>query len=191
MEVVMKRFLLPLMLLCAFAVIGSPVSAKKPESTSLLPEDVQETLQFMREEEKLAHDVYAYFNTLYPEANTFENIMESEQRHTDAVADLLVKYGVADPVVVDANGLPVPGQFTDKTLQKLYDDLVDAGEESLEDALAVGVAIEEKDIEDINAAIVEAVGYTDIVRVYTNLVAGSARHLDGFLRALDALDKTQ
>jgi hypothetical protein len=188
MEVVMKRFLLPLMLLCAFAVIGSPVSAKKPESTSLLPEDVQETLQFMREEEKLAHDVYAYFNTLYPEANTFENIMESEQRHTDAVADLLVKYGVADPVVVDANG---PGEFTDKTLQKLYDDLVDAGEESLEDALAVGVAIEEKDIEDINAAIVEAVGYTDIVRVYTNLVAGSARHLDGFLRALDALDKTQ
>jgi len=189
MEVVMKRFLLPLMLLCAFAVIGSPVSAKKPESTSLLPEDVQETLKFMREEEKLAHDVYAYLNTLYPDANTFANIMESEQRHTDAVAGLLATYAVPDPVVVDANGLPVPGEFTDQSLQKLYDDLVAIGEEGLEDALNVGVAIEEKDIEDINAAIVEAVGYTDIVRVYTNLVAGSARHLDGFLRALDALDK--
>jgi len=179
----MKRFLLPLMLLCAFAVIGSPVSAKKPESTSLLPEDVQETLQFMREEEKLAHDVYAYFNTLYPEANTFANIMESEQRHTDAVAGLLAKYAVRDLA------LPDPGKFTNPDLQALYDELVKIGAVSLEDALNVGVAIEEKDITDINAAIVEAVGYTDIVQVYTNLVAGSARHLDGFLRALDALDK--
>lgn len=186
----MKRFLLPLMLLCAFAVIGSPVSAKKPESTALLPEDVEETLQFMREEEKLAHDVYAYFNPLYPDANTFANIMESEQQHTDAVAGLLVKYGVADPVVLDpVTGEPVPGKFTNTDLQALYDDLVEIGEESLEDALNVGVAIEQKDIEDINAAIEEAVGYTDIVRVYTNLLAGSYRHLEGFLRALDALDK--
>ncbi len=187
----MKRFLLPLMLLCAFAVIGSPVSAKKPESTALLPEDVEETLQFMREEEKLAHDVYVYLNAFWgEETNTFSNISESEQRHTDAVARLLVKYGVADPVVLDpVTGEPVPGKFTNTDLQALYDDLVAIGEESLEDALNVGVAIEQKDIEDINAAIEEAVGYTDIVRVYTNLLAGSYRHLDGFLRALDALDK--
>ena len=188
----MKRFLLPLALLCAFAVVGSPVSARKLESVSVasLPTEVAATLQFMREEEKLAHDVYVYLNALWGvDTNTFSNISESEQRHTDAVADLLVTYGVADLVVVDSAGEPVPGKFTNPDLQALYDDLVKIGAESLDDALDVGVAIEEKDITDINAAIVEAAGYADIVRVYTNLVAASARHLDGFLRALDALDK--
>jgi len=184
MEVVMKRFLLPLMLLCAVAMIGLPVSAKKPESPVSLPEDVAATLQFMREEEKLARDVYVYLNAFWGEdTNTFSNISESEQQHTDAVAGLLAKYAVRDLA------LPDPGKFTNPDLQALYDELVKIGAVSLEDALNVGVAIEEKDITDINAAIVEAVGYTDIVQVYTNLVAGSARHLDGFLRALDALDK--
>jgi hypothetical protein len=184
MEVVMKRFLLPLMLLCAFAVIGSPVSAKKPDSTALLPEDVAAMLQFMREEEKLAHDVYALFNGIYgDETNTFANIMVSEQRHTDAVKTLLQKYGVDDPA---AN--TVPGEFVDGDLQALYNILVSVGQEGLVEALEVGVAIERKDMTDIVEAIELSVAYKDIVRVYSNLLAGSESHLEGFLTALEAAE---
>ncbi|MCP4143444.1 MAG: DUF2202 domain-containing protein [Chloroflexi bacterium] len=48
-------------------------------------------LAFMREEEKLARDVYL---TLYEqwELRPFSNIAESEQKHTDAVKNLLGPY---------------------------------------------------------------------------------------------------
>lgn len=50
------------------------------------------SLQLMREEEKLARDVYT---TLYAKwgINVFTNISSSEQQHTDAVLTLLNKYG--------------------------------------------------------------------------------------------------
>ena len=49
---------------------------------------------FMREEEKLAHDVYV---TLYAQWGLpiFQNISQSEQTHTDAVKTLIDRYGLS------------------------------------------------------------------------------------------------
>ena len=53
-------------------------------------------LKFMREEEKLAHDVYVtMFNTWG--AQVFANIAESETEHTEAVLGQIELYGVEDP----------------------------------------------------------------------------------------------
>lgn len=97
-------------------------------------------LLYMREEEKLAHDVYvALFNVWG--AQVFANIAESETEHTEAVRQLILSHGLPDPAATTA-----PGVFVNPDLQALYDKLVAMGQTSLNDALAVGCLIEEKDI---------------------------------------------
>ena len=128
-------------------------------------------LLFMREEEKLARDVYLVLFDKWG-LRVFENIAASEQRHMDAVLYLLGKYGLDDPALD-------PGLFQDSDLQDLYDELVAKGEKSLVDAIEVGVLIEVTDIEDIKNLLGQT-DKTDIIRVYTNLLEGSYSHLEAF-----------
>lgn len=130
----------------------------------------------MREEEKLARDVYF---TLYDEcqASIFLNISESEQRHMDALKRLIVKYGLKDPVVKDD-----VGEFTNPVFSELYFELVTkrmAEEADYCDALQVGIDIEVLDIEDIELALTE-VEAQDVNRVLNNLLNGSYNHLNAF-----------
>jgi len=131
------------------------------------------TLVFMREEEKLARDVYIKMFETWDD-RIFSNISVSEQRHMDAILAQLVKYGVPDP----AAGLEI-GEFKNSELQKAYEELVAQGEMSLADALRVGRLIEEMDIEDLLAAIDET-SKTDLDRVYGNLLNASYAHLKAF-----------
>jgi hypothetical protein len=135
------------------------------------------SLQFMREEEKLAHDVYV---TLYEQwgLRVFNNISRSEQQHTEAVAYLLDRYDISDPAAGSALG-----EFTDADLQALYDQLVAQGSESVADALKVGAAIEEIDIRDLQKRLAET-DNADIERVYNSLLAGSENHLRAFVSNL-------
>jgi hypothetical protein len=182
----MKRLLLPAAILLASAV-GSPLLAVEP-----LPAEVADALAYMREEEKLARDVYLHFAALYPVvepgSNIFTKIAKSEQRHTDAVLKLLDKYGVDDPVVSDEGEVNPPGIFTDDELQTLYDNLVANGEAGLAEALEVGVLIEHTDIGDIGDAIELSAAYPDIVQVYSNLLSGSYSHLSAFEEVLEKLE---
>ncbi len=133
--------------------------------------EIQDIL-YMREEEKLARDVYL---TLYEEwgLQVFKNIAESEQRHTDAVLSLIEKYGLEDPAVDQV------GVFTNPQLQELYNQLVEMGSKNVTSALLVGALIEEKDIIDINKAISNATN-PDVIMVFQNLVNGSKNHLKAF-----------
>ncbi len=152
--------------------------------TLQLTELEEQNILFMREEEKLARDVYLVMYDLWG-ANIFANISESEQRHMDAIERLITRYGLTDPVVDDdPEADDVIGAFTDPDLQKLYDDLVDAGEASLEEALKVGVMIEDKDIADLEQALTET-EKRNIQRVFQNLLNGSYNHLDAFNACLD------
>ena len=141
-----------------------------------------EDLQFMVEEEKLAHDVYLTFQRQYRD-RVFPNIRRSEQRHIDAVAGLLDKYGVANP------SKPGVGQFDNPSLQYLFDSLIERGMQSRIEAIKVGAWIEEKDLRDLTDAI-ERSEQWDIDRVYTNLRAGSTNHLKAFVGRLQALGVT-
>ncbi len=134
-------------------------------------------LRFMREEEKLAHDVYITLYAIW-KLLLFENIANSEQTHTEAVLTLLERYGIADPV--GANGV---GVFTDPALQTLYDQLVIQGNPSLGAALKVGAAIEEIDILDLEERSAQT-DNEDIRLVYANLTKGSRNHLRAFVQTL-------
>ncbi len=134
-------------------------------------------LTFMREEEKLARDVYLTLGDLWG-SQTFSNIARSEQTHMDAIGTLLDRYGIADPTAGNAIG-----EFTDPTLQALYDQLAVLGSQSLVDALTVGAIIEETDIADLIDELA-AVEHSDIQRVYQNLEKGSENHLRAYVSTL-------
>lgn len=140
--------------------------------TSLSLEEVA-ALKFMREEEKLAHDVYAALYSLWG-ANVFYQISLSETTHTEAILALLIKYGIPDPAASTA-----PGVFEDAALQTLYNTLMTMGQVSLIEGLKVGALIEETDIHDINEkkAITDE---PDILNVYDSLLCGSRNHLRAF-----------
>ena len=143
----------------------------------LSPEEI-DGLLFMREEEKLARDVY---NTLYAKwgIRVFNNIAQAEQRHTDAIKTLIDKYELDDPVKNDT-----PGTFVNEDLQNLYNTLIAKGDLSLVDALLVGALIEEVDILDIQKEIDDHVDNEDVAIVYDNLINGSYNHLRAFVKNL-------
>jgi hypothetical protein len=176
----MKRLLTTVAILGTIGVVAPGLADSIPDQD----QDVQDMLVFMRQEEKLARDVYLYLDGLYgggqPGTRIFARIAESEQRHTDAVAELLTSYGIEDEVADAAIG-----EFADPALQELYDTLIVVGSAGLTEGLGVGVLIERKDMTDIVKAIEVSLDYDDIVKVYTNLLAGSERHLDSFLKVLD------
>jgi hypothetical protein len=157
------------------AIVAPPAP---PAPASPLSADEMAGLTFMREEEKVARDVYL---TLYETwgSQVFSNIARSEQSHMDAVKTLLDRYGIADP----AAGHDI-GQFSDADLQALFDDLSAQGQESLVEALKVGALIEEVDIADLIEELVE-VEHSDIQRVYEQLLQGSENHLRAFVSNLE------
>jgi hypothetical protein len=175
---------------CLFAVLalaGLPPADEAAAGTRLLPAadvstlDAKETagLVRMREEEKLARDVYLALYATWGK-RVFSNIIESEQRHMDAVKSLLDRYQLKDPVA----DLGV-GVFATPAFQDLHDSLVADGIGSLAAALEVGVKIEEMDIEDLELLL--ATDNPDIKRVYSNLLRASQLHLKTFQTQLQRL----
>lgn len=164
----------------ALAAKGGTVRVPLAAATSLteLSEAEIATLKWMREEEKLARDVYIELNAFWP-AQIFVNIAESEQRHFDALGEKLELYGIEDPATDQI------GVFTDPALQALHDELLALGVVSRVAALEVGVTIEETDMIDLQAAID---GTTSVpLRVtYENLLKGSEHHLASFIKELEA-----
>lgn len=141
---------------------------------SLSPEELN-SLSFLREEEKLAKDVYI---TLFNKwgVNIFNNISQSESTHMSAVLSLLNKYNIADPV-----GANETGEFENIQLKALYDQLVAEGNKSTLHAYIVGATIEDLDLYDINRALLY-IDNQDIRYVYEMLAKGSRNHLRSFYK---------
>lgn len=142
---------------------------------TLTPDEAAGLTQ-MREEEKLAHDVYVALYDKW-QLKPFSNISSAEQTHSDAVKMLLDRYSLADPAAGNAEGV-----FTNPDLQALYTALVAQGSTSLVDALTVGAAIEDLDIADLQALTTTT---PDIKLVYDNLEKGSRNHMRAFTKQLD------
>jgi hypothetical protein len=155
----------------ALMVLMSMASVSYVQAQGLSDEGTN-WLTYMREEEKLARDVYLFLGKMWG-SRVFTSIAASEQTHMDAIKKLLDKYGIADPALGQ-------GEFTNDKLQDLYDSLIERGRISLFEAFKVGVIIEETDIDDLNKGILASEAHTDIVKVYNNLLEGSLRHLDAF-----------
>ncbi len=144
-----------------------------------LSKNEKEYISYMREEEKIARDVYL---TLYKKwgLKTFNNIAtKSEQRHMDMVKVLIDKYGLEDSTVDNTVGV-----FKTKEFQDLYDDLVVKGSKSLADAIKVGLTIEDLDIYDLDRYLSETKN-PDVKNIFQKLNKGSFNHAQAFKRQLD------
>lgn len=161
----------------------SSVSVTSLFAQAILTETEQSNLQFMREEEKLARDVYTHLHSIWGSA-VFSSIAVAEQRHMDAVLKQLNTYGIADPAEGNSAGV-----FLNSTLQQLYDDLVVQGEVSEVFAMQVGITIEETDIADLDVAI-SATNQSSLLKLYSNLRRGSLNHLSAFSNNYAALGGT-
>ncbi len=156
---------------------AAPVAAESAPTPNELSVMEIDGLRFMREEEKLAHDVYVAMFALWGH-RTFGNIVQSETEHTEAVLSMLTRYGIEDPAANKPAGL-----FEDPDLQAMYDALVTTGSASLVEGLKVGALIEETDIRDIEDKKV-VTDEADILGVYDSLLCGSRNHLRAFNNAL-------
>jgi hypothetical protein len=160
------------------AVAGKGSGGGKPAPAPVLTAAEVRALLFMREEEKLARDVYIAMYDKWG-SRVFDNISQAEQRHMDSILGLLETYGLADPALGS-------GEFADAELQELFDSLIVSGLTSNLEALMVGALIEEVDMEDIVAAM-DRTTKADILAVYGNLLAGSENHLNAFVRNIEAI----
>jgi len=135
-------------------------------------------LLHMREEEKLARDVYL---TLFDEwgHRIFRNIARSELRHMNAIRTMIQKYGLSDPVLDDTVGV-----FTDPEMQQLYNELTFQARASLQAAFEVGAIIEDLDIDDLRKYLKKS-DSQDVRVLFQNLEKGSRNHLRAFVRQLE------
>jgi len=165
-----------------FMVLLMTALAALPSLASLatLTEAEVDALLLMREEEKLARDIYLQLYDLWG-LPIFRNIEKSEQTHMNAVKTLLDRYGLKDPAA--GNGV---GEFSNHDLQALYDNLMEYGSISVVNAVQTGISIEETDISDLEGAL-KIAKRKDIRNVFTNLLRASYRHLEAFHRAQDSL----
>ena len=164
-------------------------------------------LTFMREEEKLARDVYLTLADMYPNAGVFQNIAEgSEQTHTNTMRDKLAQFNLPDPNP-DTNNLPASiGVFTGADygayFTEKFNALVNWGANSELDALYAGAFIEELDMHDIimcPTIITKLKGipedqcgleYTDerpLINAYSSLLDGSESHLRSYVGQIEAI----
>ncbi len=167
----------------------TPAPAPAPVTPSACPSaiipltqpEVDEAL-FMREEEKLARDVYADLAVYWqaqagtvPVVSIMGNIVQAEQEHMDSMKAVLACYGLPDPIGANEPS----GVFLNPELAQLYSTLMTQGKTSQSAALKVGGLIEEVDIEDLQRSIeISQQAYTD--QVYEALMCGSRNHLRSF-----------
>ena len=156
---------------------GPPGSSIAEQTLSAVEVD---DLMYMREEEKLARDVYLTMFDAWGLA-VFDNIAASEQTHTDSVKDMIEKYRLADPVVDDSVGV-----FVNQELATLYAQLIARGTQSALEALHVGAYIEEVDMVDLARAS-EATDNAYIRQLYENLMSGSRNHLRAYVGQIENL----
>ena len=138
---------------------------------ALTHEEIDDLL-FLREEEKLARDVYLYSYNKY-NVQIFKNISNSEIQHMNNVLQLLNKYNLQD------SASPNIGEFNNVTLQSIYNELIIQSDISLLEALKVGDKIEDLDIRDIGLNEART-SKLDILSLYSTLKCGSRNHLRNF-----------
>jgi hypothetical protein len=140
------------------------------------------TVLRMREEEKMARDVYLVMNDKWDQ-QVFSHISESEIYHMSQMKLWIDKFKLEDPVIRNNDK---QGVFTDQSLQKLYNELTASGLQNKEAAFRAGAKVEEVDILDLKAALAET-SNTELQSTYKYLIRASENHLRAFARNLNAL----
>ena len=171
-----------LKIVIALVIVGVSSLTFNSCNKNKLSQDEISDLKYLREEEKLARDIYLHSYAVYGE-EVFNKIASSEQKHMDKLLKLLDKYKVEDPASETI------GSFQNADLQNLYNVLAGQADSSLKEALIVAATIEDVDIFDID----QFIGHTkqkDIIKTYEKLNCGSDNHMRAFTDKLSEYNYT-
>lgn len=160
-------------------VAGCDDDTSDEHQSFYLTQQEKNDLLFVREEEKLARDVYLLSFDTYGDL-IFSNIAASEQQHMDEVLFLLNKYDLDDPASSER------GVFKNELLQDLYNELTVTSQISLMKALTIGATIEDLDIDDISTFESQATNL-NLLKTYELLKCGSRNHLRSFNDRLELI----
>jgi hypothetical protein len=170
---------------------------------STLTQEAKDTLSYMGNEERLAHDVYLeLYNYHLQNSNTaikqLNNIAtKSEVTHIQTVQALINKYeldyssftnidlpelGYKETAIEDME----MGKYDIQKIQELHDLLIAKGEQSVQDALEVGCMVEVTDIDDllVEIPIAQDSNASDVVAAFEFLRDGSYSHYWAFDKGL-------
>ena len=151
-------------------------------TTSDLTDSELASILKMKEEEKLARDVYSVLAQKWGSV-VFSNISAAESNHLNAIVLLMTSYGISDTSIGEA------GVFADPVVQALYDELVAKASVSVDEAYKTGALIEEMDIKDLDE-VLAATTNENVTLVFDNLMKGSRNHLRAFNLQLTNLGLT-
>jgi hypothetical protein len=155
---------------------GTPSLLPVADATPLTAAEESDIL-FMREEEQLAHDLYIRWGGMYT-IPVFSTIAGSETMHISEVQLLIDRYGLQGNRIGNASA-----GYQNATIQSLYTTLVLQGDASLTGALEASLAVEERDIADLDHALGDT-NRSDMIQVWSSLRQGSENHKSAFLRQL-------
>jgi len=167
---------------------------------STLTPELEETIIYMGNEERLAYDVYMNLYNYHVDTNNlvinqFYNIAtKSESEHISIVQSIVHRYDlnastiIDDPVADSSATLDTmpSGEYGIEEIQELYDTLYDKGIQSKQDALEVGCMVEVTDVNDLteDIALAEEANAEDLVAAYNVLRNGSYNHYWAFDKGL-------
>ena len=160
------------------SLIAANVQSAFAETAALTKLELASLLK-MKEEEKLARDVYSILYQKWG-SQIFSNISTAESNHLNAIILLLTNYGAVETSIGEA------GIFADSEVQKLYDELVAKAILSIGEAYKTGALIEEMDIKDLTESL-SSTSNENVIMVFDNLLKGSSNHLRAFNRQLTTL----
>lgn len=153
------------------AITATEINDETATQISLTANELKDLL-FLREEEKLARDVYLFSFEKY-NMQIFKNISNSEVQHMSNVLQLLNTYNIDDPASTEI------GVFNNSALQAIYNELIEQSSISLIEALKVGDKIEDLDIRDLALNELRT-DKSDLLSLYGSLKCGSINHLRSF-----------
>ena len=183
----------------------APIAVKDALLTPLndLTQDAKDTLSFMGNEERLAHDLYLELYNYHVENGNGEVIQltniatGSETTHIQTVQSLIKKYDLntSDFTNIDLPELGykdtpvdamVMGTYDIQEIQDLHDTLLAYGQASTQAALEVGCMVEVTDIDDLLVDIesAKASGASDVTTAFEFLRDGSYSHYWSFDQGL-------
>jgi len=173
----MKKYIALTVIISISLFVVFSFQSKDSISSPTLSKDEITMIMHMREEEKLALDVYTFLNEKY-DFMIFENISKSEQRHVGKMINLLEQYEISDFASKEK------GVFVNAELQKLYNQLIAQGSISKIEALKVGATIEDLDLKDLSDYMNQTQN-EEILNAFEILSCGSRNHMRAFVFQLE------
>ena len=168
----------------------SNVADALSSTKSQLTQELQDSITYMYNEEKLAKEVYLNIYEKQSLQQLYNIATKSEVKHEEAVNNLAIKYDLNitqypdTDIPYDKNSIDKygSGQYAVEAIQELYDMLYNKGINSQQDALEVGCMVEVTDIDDLDKYIIQASASnaSDVLEVFNFLRDGSYIHYWAF-----------